>query len=156
MQLFLTILRENIRKLIASWCFRGIEREVSKKTWLCVKIPKFHLIFLYGNSPETLRKLCLSTKFPPQEIRWNFDISRGADKRKWRSIQKRRKQKYRKILINKAATRRIKVIRKALEAVKFSFCNRKFCNILSKDFSSSIILRLLKFQAIFPCSCTQH
>ena len=29
-----------------------------------------------GNSPETMRKLFLSTKFPHQEIRWIYDISR--------------------------------------------------------------------------------
>ena len=53
---------------------------------LC-KIPKFHLISWCGNfverlsfrrvsgeSPKTLRKLCLSTKFPHQLIRWNFGI----------------------------------------------------------------------------------
>ena len=27
-----------------------------------------------GESPETMRKLCLSTKFPHQEIKWNYDI----------------------------------------------------------------------------------
>ena len=30
----------------------------------------FHL----GESPETMRKLCLSAKFPHQEIRWNYGI----------------------------------------------------------------------------------
>ena len=51
------------------------------------KIPQFHLIFWCGNfaerlsfrrvsgeSPESLRKRFLSTKFPYQEIRWNCDI----------------------------------------------------------------------------------
>ena len=27
-----------------------------------------------GDSPETMQKLCLSTKFPGQKIRWNDDI----------------------------------------------------------------------------------
>ena len=31
-----------------------------------------------GNSPETTRKLCLSTKFIYQEIRWNYDIFRSV------------------------------------------------------------------------------
>ena len=31
-----------------------------------------------GDSPETLQKLCLSTKFPYQEIRWNYGIFRCA------------------------------------------------------------------------------
>ena len=30
-----------------------------------------------GESPETLRKLCLSTKIPHQEIRWNYGILRS-------------------------------------------------------------------------------
>ena len=48
------------------------------------KIPYFHLIswcgnFVkiaqnYGESPETMRKICLSTKFPHQEIRRNYGI----------------------------------------------------------------------------------
>ena len=47
------------------------------------KIPYFLLIpgveilrkgTVKGNSPETMRKLCLSTKFSHQEIRWNFGI----------------------------------------------------------------------------------
>ena len=53
---------------------------------LC-KIPKFHRISWCGNflgkhsycrasgePPETLRKLCFSTKFLHQEIRWNYGI----------------------------------------------------------------------------------
>ena len=27
-----------------------------------------------GDSPETMQKLCLSTKFPDQKIRWNYGI----------------------------------------------------------------------------------
>ena len=30
-----------------------------------------------GDSPETMRKLFISTKFPHQEIRWNFGILRS-------------------------------------------------------------------------------
>ena len=30
-----------------------------------------------GDSPKTLRKLCLSAKFPHQEIRWNYGILRS-------------------------------------------------------------------------------
>ena len=29
-----------------------------------------------SESPETMRRLCLSTKFPHQEIRWNYGILR--------------------------------------------------------------------------------
>ena len=36
----------------------------------------FHIVS--GESPETTRKLCLSTKFPYQEIRWNYGIFRGV------------------------------------------------------------------------------
>ena len=51
------------------------------------KIIEFHLITWWGNfmerhsfrivlgdSPETMQKLCLSTKFPDQKIRWNYGI----------------------------------------------------------------------------------
>ena len=51
------------------------------------KIPEFHLIFLCGNfverhifrivsgkSLKTMWTLCLSTKFPLQEIKWNYGI----------------------------------------------------------------------------------
>ena len=31
-----------------------------------------------GESPETMWKLCLSTKFPHQEIRWNYSILRSS------------------------------------------------------------------------------
>ena len=30
-----------------------------------------------GESPETMRKLCISIKFPHQEISWNYGILRG-------------------------------------------------------------------------------
>ena len=33
----------------------------------------------YCNSPEILRKLYLSTKFPHQEIKWNFGILRSGE-----------------------------------------------------------------------------
>ena len=34
----------------------------------------FHMVS--ADSPETMQKLCLSTEFPHQEIRWNYDILR--------------------------------------------------------------------------------
>ena len=53
----------------------------------CVKIPQFHLIswcenfvkrqiflIVLADSPETMRKMYLSTKFPQQEIRWNYGV----------------------------------------------------------------------------------
>ena len=55
------------------------------------KIPKFHLIswcenfvkrhsfsIVSSDSPETMRKRCLSTKFSHQEIRWNYGILRSV------------------------------------------------------------------------------
>ena len=55
------------------------------------KIPKFHWISWCENflerhsfhwtsseSPEALRKLCFSKKFPHQEIRWNVNILRSV------------------------------------------------------------------------------
>ena len=52
------------------------------------KIPKFDLIFWCENFmvthsfrdlSETLRKLCLSTKFPHQEITWNIGVLRSGE-----------------------------------------------------------------------------
>ena len=53
----------------------------------CKKVPWFYLIswcgnfveghsfrIVLGDSPETMRKLCFSTEFPQQEIRWNYGI----------------------------------------------------------------------------------
>ena len=61
------------------------------------KIPWFHLISWCGNfvernsfrivsgdSPETMWKLCLSTKFSHQEIRWNYGILRSV--RYWKFL----------------------------------------------------------------------
>ena len=39
-----------------------------------------------GESPETLRKLFLSTKFPHQEIRWNFCVLRSGKKNSKRTF----------------------------------------------------------------------
>ena len=39
-----------------------------------------------GGSPETMRKLCLSTKFPHQEIEWNYWILRSG-----RSVRSKKK-----------------------------------------------------------------
>ena len=46
-----------------SWCGNFEERH------------SFRIVL--GESPETMRKLCLSAKFPPQEIRWNYGIFRS-------------------------------------------------------------------------------
>ena len=45
-----------------------------KTLWHC-KIAKFLLISWCENSVKLLWKLCVSTKFLHQEIRWNFGIS---------------------------------------------------------------------------------
>ena len=37
------------------------------KIYMIIKVLR-----IYTASPETMRKLCLSTKFPHQEIRWNY------------------------------------------------------------------------------------
>ena len=62
------------------------------------KMPKFHLISWCGNfverqsfhtfsseSPKTIRKLCLSTKFPNLEITWDYGILRSIFD--WRKIE---------------------------------------------------------------------
>ena len=49
---------------LMSWCESFLERH------------NFRVVL--GESPETMRKLCLSTKFPHQEIRWNYSIFRSV------------------------------------------------------------------------------
>ena len=46
---------------LISWCGNFVERHLFRR--------------VSGKSTETLRKLRLSTKFPHQEIRWNFGIA---------------------------------------------------------------------------------
>ena len=48
--------------LLTSWCGIIVVRQSFRRS--------------SGESPETLRKLCLSTKFPHHEIRWNHGILR--------------------------------------------------------------------------------
>ena len=60
----ISYLLETLRKIpwfhLISWCEKFMERH------------SFRIIS--GDSPKTMRKLCLSTKFPHQEIRWNYGI----------------------------------------------------------------------------------
>ena len=39
-----------------------------------------------SDSPKTMRKLCLSAKFPHQEIRWNYVILRSGRYQQWSPI----------------------------------------------------------------------
>lgn len=43
------------------------------------KIPKFHITFSCRSFVETLRKLCVSTKFLPYGIRWDYCILCNVD-----------------------------------------------------------------------------
>ena len=83
-----------VLKKLVKWVMRSsetdivFEKQVLKKFLPTLqKIPQFHLISWCGNfverhslctvlcdSPETMRKLRLSTKLPYQEIRWNYSI----------------------------------------------------------------------------------
>ena len=67
----------------------------SFSTTLC-KMSQLHLIswrgnfaerhsfrIILGDSPETMRKLCLSGKFLHQEIRWNYGIFRSGMNEDW-------------------------------------------------------------------------
>ena len=56
-------------KNIISWCGNFVERN------------NFRIIS--GESPETTQKLFLSSKFPHQEIRWNYGIFCSAQIRKF-------------------------------------------------------------------------
>ena len=42
-----------------------------------VNSPKFLMWKFSGDSTKTMQKLCLSTEFPQQEIRWNYSILRN-------------------------------------------------------------------------------
>ena len=47
-------------------------------TW-CGNVKEKHSFrIVLGNSPETMRNLCFSTKFLHQEIMWNYRILRSA------------------------------------------------------------------------------
>ena len=103
------------------------------------KISLFHLISWCGNfagryifrivsggSPETIQKLCLSTKFPYQEIRWNYGILRSATNilplesnlKNMRDFNWNRGQGFRKD-IQKSIKEKIKLINGWLKKNKF-------------------------------------
>ena len=61
-------------------CFRNRKTITAHKIKHCVKyrnFTQFPGVEILWNSPETMRKLCLSTKFPHQEISWNCGILRS-------------------------------------------------------------------------------
>ena len=49
--------------------------------WNLVERHNFRIVS--GDSPETMRKLCLSTKLQHQEIKWNYGIFRSANLQKF-------------------------------------------------------------------------
>ena len=57
-------LRKMPQSHLISWCRNFVER--------------YSFRIVLGESPETMRKLCLSTKFPHLEIRWNYSILRSV------------------------------------------------------------------------------
>ena len=78
------IRHEKVNHAVKSWNLIRQLMNTAKNT-------VFHLISSYGNfvekhsfrivsgeSPEIMRKLCPSTKFPCKEIRWNYDIFRSG------------------------------------------------------------------------------
>ena len=44
--------------------------------WCGTFVERHSFCIVSANSPESMRKLCLSRKFPHQEIRWNFGVLR--------------------------------------------------------------------------------
>ena len=53
----------------------GTKRPSNCSRVVIMKRLQFFLLKTYHwESPETIQKLCLSTKFPNQKIRWNYDI----------------------------------------------------------------------------------
>ena len=53
------------KNTVISWCGNFVERDSFRK--------------VSDDSPETMRKLCLFTKFPHHEIRWNYGILRSIN-----------------------------------------------------------------------------
>ena len=47
-------------------------------TWCGNFAERHSFCIVSGDSPETIRKMCLSAKFPHQEIRWNYGIFRSV------------------------------------------------------------------------------
>ena len=74
---------------IVSLCKSTLTSRLQSQSYLLRKIPKFHENFVGRYSfrrvldelPETIRKLCLSTKFPHQEIWRNDGILRSENER---------------------------------------------------------------------------
>ena len=62
----------------------GCQSQIEKGFWINAAISPNFLVWkicgrhrfglVSGNLPETMRTLCLSTKFPHQEIRWDYDM----------------------------------------------------------------------------------
>ena len=52
-------------------------------TWCGNLVERYSFCKVLGDSAETMRKLCLSTKFSHQEIRWNCSIFCSASFRLW-------------------------------------------------------------------------
>ena len=51
---------------------------ISLISWYGNFVERHSFRIVSGDSPETMRKLCLSTKFPYQEIRWNYGFFRSG------------------------------------------------------------------------------
>ena len=77
---------------MASWCQDFQHYLLLSYTAKNTVISPDSLVWKFcGNSSKTMWKLCLSTKFPHQEIKWNYSIFRsviyfGNTFRKWCTI----------------------------------------------------------------------
>ena len=70
-QLYLSICFWTGKKLTMN-CFTQFLYNVT--CWFGNFVESHSFRIVSGNSTETMRKVCLSTKFPHQEIRWNYGI----------------------------------------------------------------------------------
>ena len=103
---YFTLLVKHTYLIMMHWLYRVVDL-ISQH-----KIPKFHLIFwcrifverhsfrrIVDELPENLRKLCLSTKFPHQKNRGNFDILRSVSSRDPRHKKKKHSHLLKKSLM---------------------------------------------------------
>ena len=68
-------------------------------SWWGNFVERLSFCIVSGESPEAIRKLCLYTKFPHQEIRWNYGILHSDNQKvltlkqiaKWLSVRLRTK-----------------------------------------------------------------
>ena len=108
-------------------------------TWCGNFVERHSFRIVSGKSPKAMRKLCLSTEFQHQEIRWNYGILRSASK--WTFFHKSKIWRFLKGSSNGPLS-----IQRSI--IFLRVCQNIFQNILFWCFNFSII-----FSLIFYDSC---